>query len=477
MASFKQEIREYGQAICETVTEEFRNWAQFFRETWPLLALLAAAVGVALWFAKPAPPGQVLMGTGSQGGSYELITQEYVKFFASHGVTLKLVTTPGAEENIARLSNPNDPLQAALVQSGLVTEENSKGLLSLGSIAYEPIWFFYRKDKFAPVHQLSKELLEFPMAIGEPGSGTHRQAMHLLMLNGFDQDNQHLKSLPSNKGVEAFINGEVDGVFLVDGFESANVQKMLQQENASLANFERAAAYTHLMPFFHQLLIPQGAFNLQRNSPPQDLKVVAPSTNLLIDKNMHPAIQLLFLQAAQKINGKRSFFSEYGEFPKFIESIVPESDVAKRFYEKGSPWLMNFLPFWLAEFIDRLFILLLPLFAFAYPLLNTMPSYRLNRARSRINEVYGALKFFEQDIAANYDDTLHQTYLGKLAAIEQLAQTLRVPQSLVSDYYSLRTNIDFVRMTINRLETNLQQAKYASDLLADKQADPAFEQP
>ena len=68
------------------------------------------------------------MGTGSKGGSYETITKEYVKFFAKNGVKLQLVETPGAEENIARLSNQNDPLQAAFVQAGLVTNENSKNL-------------------------------------------------------------------------------------------------------------------------------------------------------------------------------------------------------------------------------------------------------------------------------------------------------------------------------------------------------------
>ncbi len=456
MGSVKEDVRENSRAIYETILEEVHSWTQFVRETWPLLTLVFAAICLALWFAKPAPPKQVLMGTGSKGGSYELITQEYVKFFAKNGVKLVLVETPGAEENIARLINSADPLQAALVQGGVVTHENSRGLLSLGSIAYEPVLFFYRNDKFDPEKHVTADFLKQPVALGELGSGTHRQALHILSLNGMDMDNQNFRSIPTHEGVEAFIRGEVDSIFIVDGFDSENVQKMLLQKNASLANFDRAAAYTRLMPFFHELLIPQGAFNLARNFPHQDTKVIASTTNLLIDKNMHPAIQLLFLQAAQKINGKKTFFSEYGEFPKFMESTVPESEIAKHFYEKGTPMLMNYLPFWLAEFIDRLIILLLPLFAFAYPLIKTMPGYRMNRARSRINEVYGSLKFFEQELSSSNEPAMHNVYLEKIDEIEKRALALRVPKSLGGDYYSLRKNIDFVRMLINRPQDSHQ---------------------
>jgi hypothetical protein len=168
---------------------------------------------------------------------------------------------------------------------------------------------------------------------------------------------------------------------------------------------------------------------------------------------MHPAIQLLFLQAAEKINGGRTFFSKYGQFPAFMDSTVPESDVAKHFYEKGTPVLMNYLPFWLAEFFDRMFILLLPLFAFAYPVIKTMPSYRLARAHSRINEVYGSLKFFEEDLASNYDSNQTENYIKKIDEIDLRAKALRVPKSLGGEYYSLRTNIDFVRKLIDQLNS------------------------
>jgi hypothetical protein len=108
------------------------------------------------------------------------------------------------------------------------------------------------------------------------------------------------------------------------------------------------------------------------------------------------------------------------------------------------------MPFWLAEFLDRMLILLLPLVAFAYPIMRSMPGYRANRIRSRIKEVYGALKLFEQELEDHFDPSQQEAYLQKIDELDKKAQNLRVPRSLMSEYYTLRTTIDFVRNLIGR---------------------------
>ena len=147
MDSFKNEIRDHVVATYETVRDELKSWWQFAREAWVLILLLLAAIGTVIWLAKPAPPTHVLMGTGSAGGSYEELAKQYADFFKKNGVTLELESTQGAEENISRLKDKNDRLQAAFIQGGLLTSrDEAKGLLSLGSVGYEPLWIFYRND-------------------------------------------------------------------------------------------------------------------------------------------------------------------------------------------------------------------------------------------------------------------------------------------------------------------------------------------
>jgi hypothetical protein len=293
------------------------------------------------------------------------------------------------------------------------------------------------------------ELLEHPISIGEPGSGTYFHALRLLQLTHRDLP-KNFKTLSNHDAVEAFKNGTIDTVVMVDGLDSENVQAMINDPKARVAGFAKAEAFARLLHYYHVLSIPEGSLDLALNEPPQTIQTIATTTNLVIDPNMHPAIQLLFLQAAEKINGGRSFFSRYAEFPEYKDSIIEESDIAKSFYENGAPRLLEYMPFWLAEFLNRMVILLLPMAAFAYPILKSMPAYRLRRVRTRLNEVYGALKLFEQELETDYDPTQHDAYLKRLDELDKRAQKLRVPSKVVSEYYTLRTTIDFVRNLIER---------------------------
>lgn len=447
MDNFKNEVRDYVVATYVTICEELKPWWQFTRQAWHLILLLIVAMSAVIWLAKPAPPSHVLMATGAPGGSYENLAKQYAEFFKKNGVTLEFVPTKGAEENVNLLKDKENRLQAAFIQGGLLTtREQAQGLLSLGSINYEPLWIFYRKAMF-PVDDLKHHyaFLNHPISIGAPGSGTYQHALRLLDLS-HTKLSDNFKTLSNEEAVEAFKNGTVDVVVIVDGLDSKNVQAMINDPQARLANFTRAEAFARLLPIYHVLSIPEGSLNLARNEPSETIETIAPTTNLIITPNMHPAIQLLFLQAAEKINGGRSFFARYGEFPSYKESIIEESEVAKSFYKNGAPKLLNYMPFWLAEFLDRMLILLLPLVAFAYPIIQSMPGYRL----SRINEVYGALKLFEQELETNFDPTQLEAYLQKIDQLDKKAQNLSVPRSLMSEYYSLRSTISFVRNLIDR---------------------------
>ncbi|MCX5829372.1 MAG: TRAP transporter substrate-binding protein [Deltaproteobacteria bacterium] len=448
MVSFKEKLQGYAGSIHETVVWELKSWQKFVREMWPLLLLLLAALGLAIWFAKPAPPNRVFMASG-MGGSYLALAKKYVEYFREHGVTLELVPTHGAQENLARLKDRQDPVQVAFVQGGLVKPGDTSGILSLGSVEYEPVWFFLRRGVTAESDEDIQRILKMRIAIGSEGSGTHAQAMHILKLNGVAPTST-LLTIPNQEAVQALQRGEIDAVLLTDGLESANIQTLIKDPEIRLANFRRADAYTRLLPFFEELKVPKGGFDLVRNFPPQDTQLLATTTELLIDDRMHHAIQMLFMMAAQEINGKESYFAHRGEFPSFKDPIVPESKVAVHFHQKGPPFLMNYMPFWLAEFIDRMFFMLLPFFAFAYPVLRVMSRYRFKRVKTRINKVYGELKYFEQELSQSYDPARHDEYIRRLNAMERETLEMKFPKTPAGDYYSLRTNIDFVRSRLTR---------------------------
>jgi TRAP-type uncharacterized transport system substrate-binding protein len=457
MSSVKEDVKDTWLGFCEAVQDKWGNFVQFLRETWPLLLLLFAGLMLVWWLADPPPPKRIVMATGTEGGSYQMLAKKYVDYFAKKGVTIELVPSRGAQENIARLSDRKDPVQAGFVQAGIYNAAGIAGIISLGSVAYEPIWFFYRGTALDASHfhlqgDRLKKLLSMKTSIGDVGSGTHSQALHILKAAGLEQYIPQFLTLSSADGVNALLRGEIDVLFLADQLESPNIQKLLNEPGLNLMGFNRAEAFARILPYLEILTVPTASFSLVRDFPPQTIQLLSTTTQLLVDDRMHPALQYLFLEAAEAINGKQSFFAKRGEFPKFNHSAFPESNVAARFEKNGVPPIMNYLPFWVAEFIHRMFILAVPFLAFAYPIVTSLPNYRYKRVQARINKMYGALWTFEQELAAHFDPSQSDAYLSKINQMEADALSIKVPKKLASDYYSLRSSMDYVRNCLIRGE-------------------------
>ena len=456
MGSFKQDIHETFLGFSESAQEKWEDFKQFLQETWPLLTLLLIIL-LGIWlYADPPPPRHVLLATGSPGGSYEALGKKYAAFFKEKGITLELVPTMGAQENIDRLSDRNDPLQAAFVQAGVDYAKDAKGIQSLGAVDYDPIWFFYRGPElkaadFEAVDGGLKYFLDKKISIGIEGSGTYAQAMKILKAAGYEKGVK-VVTLAGHDSVKALKAGEIDGSFIVDAYEASNVQALLNDPSLHLVTFKRAEAFAKLIPYLHILDVPQGAFSLPRNFPAMDMKLLATTTNLLIDDRMHPAIQFLFLEAVRQINGKESFFAKRGEFPSFKDSVVPESPVAVHYEKNNYPLLAAYFPFWIAELINRLVFILLPFCILGYPILQSLPSYRTKRMQNKMNRLYGSLKSLEAELLNGFNEEQRDGYLKRLNLLEYQALKIKVSKRLSSDYYTLRSSIDYVRNCLNRGE-------------------------
>ena len=450
MSGFKEDVSEHIAAVYQTVIDEVKSWISLLKEIWPLVALLLIGLAIMLWLAKPAPPKKVLMASGS-GGSYKILGEQYQAYFKTKGIDLELIPTHGSQENLQHLIDRKDPIQAALVQGGMIAVENLAGVESLGSVDFEPVWVFYRHQLFdEKTHILDRDINKLKINLGPQGSGTRKQAENILKLNSLPLEAPNLLSLSNADGVDALERGEIDAVILVDGFESINVQRLIKNPNIHLASFNRANAYARLMPYFEELTVPMGGFDLGKNIPDHPVQLISTTTNLLIDDRLHPAIQALFLEAAKEINGKKSYFAKAGQFPTYMNTEAPLSPEAKYFYQKGTPALMKYLPFWLAEFIERMFVLLLPFAAFAYPIIKSIPTYRTNLAKKQINTVYKELDQFEKETMDSFDPNKIGQYLEVLNQMELKVLNSKASKLATAECYSLRNNIEFIRNAIEK---------------------------
>src|SRR5215471_6144795 len=152
---------------------------RFVRNHWPSVTITVTAVaiaGAALVLLRSMPPHVIVMATGPEGGAYDEIGKRYRAALARSNVEVQLMPTAGSVESLAKLRDPHSGVSVALMQGGTIGGGNTLGLESLGTVFYEPMWWFRRREiEAAGV----AGLLGRKISIGPEGSGTRALALEL----------------------------------------------------------------------------------------------------------------------------------------------------------------------------------------------------------------------------------------------------------------------------------------------------------
>ena len=406
----------------------------------------------ALWFAfqyaDPLPPDKVTIAAGSPNGAYYKYARQYARYFAEQGIELEILQTKGSMDNLGLISGESPEVDAAFMQGGITTPEAHPDLKSLGSLYYEPIWVFYNNK--LKVRRLP-DLHSRNIAIGPKGSGTNYVVRKILRENGIEKGNTSLINIPYSEALPKLRSGEIDAIFLIAGVKSRIIQALSKPGgNLKLFSFNRAEAYARSHHYLSRLMLPQGAINLAEDLPDRDVNLLAPTANLVVRDNLHPAIKYLFLTAASKVHDKGDVFAQPGQFPNEKALLFPLSSEAQNYFKKGPPLLMRYLPFQLAITLERLKILLIPLLTLLYPLFKiTPPAYRW-QIRRRIFKWYKDLKQLDLE-AYGATTTEEANRLRKqLAELDHQVMDTSVPLSYTDYIYSLRIHIRLIQNQLDR---------------------------
>jgi len=416
---------------------------------WPITLIAAIGFVVAYQFVKPAPPRHLTITTGGESGAYYPFAKRYAEILARSGVTLEVKTSSGSLENLQRIRNGE--AEVGFVQGGAVlpSEGGEARLpLLLGSVYYEPVWVFYRGATVSRLHQLADKRI----AVGAEGSGIRGLALQLLEANEIPTSGKHILPIANLDAAEALQQGTIDAAFIIAAPEAPVVQVLLRSPGVRVMSFSQSDAYVRRFPFLTRIVLPHGAVDLVRNTPPRDTVMLATTANLVASEDLHPALASLLLQAASEVHGKSGFFQRAGEFPAYKDHSFELSPDAQRYFQSGTPFLQRYLPFWIAVLVERLFVLLLPLFALLLPLLRIAPSIYTWRVRSKIFRCYGDLKFLENELRQRYDPASSAEYQERLDRIEEEASTRNIPLAFTDLLYTLREHINLVRQKLQKLD-------------------------
>ena len=407
-------------------------------------AILVTIIGfvIAYQYVAPAPPRTLIMATGSPEGAYFTSGKSYKEVLAKEGVSLELKNTSGSVENLRLLEAKEAGVDVAFVQGGLQALAEKDKLVALASLFFEPMWIFYRAG--VSIEKVS-DLQRLRLAVGPEGSGSKVLTLQMLDLNGINEANTRILSYDSQKAADLLLDGQIDVAFFVTSHRSTYILQLFKSRSVRLLGIDRAEAYAIRYPFLHVLKLPQGVIDFKDNIPSRDLMLVAPTAQLVARRDLHPALIQLLLQAAGKIHYKGGGFEKEGQFPTPRYADFKLSEEASRYFKSGPTFLQRYLPFWVANFISRTIVMLLPLAVLLLPLFKLMPPLYRWRMRSKIYRWYKTLEAIDADITQEQVSHGFEKTFTRLDELEKNVANISVPLAFREELYDLRLHIDLLR--------------------------------
>src|SRR5262245_29115875 len=204
---------------------------------WGILSL--GVIGWAVYtLVHLLPPRRIVMTTGPEGGAYRELGEKYAAILARNGVQLVQRPSQGDVENLGRLQDPTSGVSIGFAAGGLTNPAKSPGIVSLGTIAYYPLWIFCRGISEA---RRFRELRGKTISIGPEGSGTRPLVLELLRANELENQIPQVALSFAESG-EAVLARKIDCACVLTAAEAPIVEELLSDKRVSLVHFSRADA-------------------------------------------------------------------------------------------------------------------------------------------------------------------------------------------------------------------------------------------
>jgi TRAP transporter TAXI family solute receptor len=415
-----------------------------FLWVYALIALVVIAALAFAWrFVAPPPPRAVVVATGAPDGAYHAAAEAWARLLAREGIALRLRPTEGSIENLRLLAADPPEVDIALVQGGVGGEIEYPGLESLGAVFYEPLWVFVRGRQ--PNMRVA-ELRGLRIAVGPEGSGTRALALRLLAANRIAPDDAVLLPLAGMAAAEALVEGRADAAVFVSARPTEAITHLLRVPEIRLVDFgPRADAYVAAFPYLTRVVLPAGAIDLADDLPPDTVVMVAPMAEVVAHGAIHPQIVALLMEAFTETHRGRQLFAPAGRFPSADPTDWPLHADAARYLRHGPGFLKRYLPFWVAVWIERMWVLIIPLLTIAIPLSRIAPPLWRWQIDRKVYRWYRHVKRLEAALKEARTEEERQRALAELDALQERVGRVRVPLTHAQPLYQLRSHIALIR--------------------------------
>lgn len=264
----------------------------------PALLILALGFYGASRFIRPPTPSHIAISTGGDTDDYFAFAQNYARILAQNGITLEVRPSPGSTENLARLLDTHSDVSIAFLRSGLNhppvegEKDPAATLAKLATIAYEPLWVFYRHPR--PLDHLA-QLKGKRLAVGPVESETYRLAAPLLETHGLNHRQTRQWPVEGQAAAEALEAGRIDAAFIIASADEPIVRRLLMNPQIRLMSLAHAEALVRRFPILARPM-PAGASSTREGSFHRHMRVIfhSPLRQSRISRTVCPTCSAIF---------------------------------------------------------------------------------------------------------------------------------------------------------------------------------------
>ena len=415
------------------------DWKKLTWVVAPALVAMLIVFAVLNRLVEPLPPRRITISTGRENGAYYMFAKEYAKLARADGFTVEIITGAGSVETLKRLAAGQ--VMAGFVQGGTAEAAPTAGLLSLGSLYYEPVWLFHKKNRLL---RGLNELRGLSIQVGEEGSGIRPLAMRLLRDSGVTPQNSHIMALTTDGAATALEAGRIDAAFFIIAPTAPVVRKLLLSPTVSLWSVRRTTAYTTRYRFLSTVTLGEGVVDLVANVPDRDVLLLAATATLVVREDVHPVIVRLLLKTAEIVHSRPGLFEAPNAFPSDTLVELPLHEVARRYLRKGPPFLERYLPFWIAVTVERWALLLLPVIGVLLPLIRILPTLYNSQMRRRVTRWYREVHDIDHVLAHATPEEARAAAVRLRDVQARLADIPPPPPGLMGEYYDLKQHVEWL---------------------------------
>jgi hypothetical protein len=416
----------------------------------PLGAIVLAVLYITYRLIDPIPPHRFAIAAGTAGSGYDKFARQYARILARDGVELEVRNAAGAVGDLSLLRDSASGVQAILTALGFTQPRDAATLYSLGGVFDAPIFIFYRNaDTITQFAQFRGKRL----SIGAPGTALRGLMSQVLTAtDAVDATTRLFDFDYSPEAIDALIAGKIDVAIFASQLDTGFLERALDAPGVRLMNVVQAEAIAKTVPGLKHVVLWRGLISLSRDIPNADIDLLASRNNVLVRKDLHPALQYLLLEAMREVHWAPGPFNRLGEFPAEQPNDLPLSPTAQAFYRSGPSFWQQYTSFWLNSLLSRFVFFVIPVVAALIPVIGFAPRFLRWLYVHRINQLHRALAKLQRELAQRADRYRLGECRSRLAEIESAVRLLKVARPFEIDLQRLRIHLRMVQEDIDALQ-------------------------